>query len=1311
MKPNRSLIAYLGSRLGIFTVSILGAAGIANAQTWTNTTSGTSNWSTATNWDSDPAVPVSDAATAVKFFATPGIVIPAASVIGANQDIATPMILNSLTVNGTGPGSGTAPSLTISGGSIRFAGTSPVLNVNAGYGSVGYTVNINSNLDFNTDTAINFSNGGASINVGGVVTLAGAGKVTFTGALDNRPLSLSKSSGTNFTGDVVVADGVLQLNKDHNILGTNAATTQSVTVASGSGVNLAYGDAAYGHPQNFVISGNGNGNTTNAVINATGANYGNGSIGGLALAGDSTVRMTMTNAGDVRFVYVTRGIVGSGKLIKMGNGYLQPSVASPASVTWGGTLFTSYTGNVEIKEGVIQTPGESNAFGPNAATTQRVTVSSGASAVINAGENAWTQPQNFILNGSGTGYAANNGGFAALDSPSAAYGSNTVRRIVVATDSTISARRNGASSGLGKGLTTTVGLSGAGNLTINGPYGTAISPVYLSQAASEFEEFPAFSGKVIINNGIVNIGHADALGSSPTGQITLNGLGAVSSSLGLNQTFLTRIENLATTSGAVCLGNASNNNLDFSSAPNLRLGSIGNYTYGGTLTPAGGIYRLGGGGGTLTVSSLLTGTGNSVVISGSVILSNAANDLTGGITLAGNNSGLGQTAILNHTGGVGTLNGNAITFDGAGGTYAYTGAAAGSSDSVGALAFTSGHSNVTSTKGAAGNTSLTFSSMTARSAGATGNFTVSGGTNGTDNKITVTGLATGFVDKGVFFGDFNYAYNAAGFLRAPVYGTDSGFVTSGATSSVASAVHQSISGALSAQNTATFITFKIAGNYNIALATDQVMTVDGILKSGSGAGAISGAGALAGIKASSGSEMVIRPYSSNDNLTISTPILDNGTSSLTKTGAGTLTLTAANTYTGMTTVVAGTLMVSGSGRLEDTSSVTVNGGTYNVSVNDTVGAVTLKNGLIGGASTLTGASYAVENGSISPILAGSAVLTKSSSGQVILTGVNTYNGGTSITGGTLSVLGTGRLADSGTIAISGGGAYEVGSADTVGGVTLTDGIIRGAGALNATSYTVEKGTISAPLAGTGTITKNTAETVTLAGANTAVSNILVNEGTLVLADNAKLNFVISGTNTTNSVVGAGTVTLDGEFAIDLISGSPDLTTGSEWLLVDVNNLIESYGTTFSVAGFTAKPDGVTWTKMAGTKMWTFSEPTGKLTIGPAGYASWESDKGVIEGENGDDDKDGIINLVEYALGLDPKASSHPAGSYIGTTLTFVKGPEAKAAGDVSYTIETSTTLEAGSWTPVGATVTPDDISYTLPAAQGRIFGRLKVTRP
>ena len=1325
MKPNRSLIPFLGSRLGIITVCMLGAVGIANAQTWTNTASGT--WSTGSNWDSDPAVPASDATTAVQFFATPGTVIPAASAVVANQDIAAPMILNSLTVNGTGPGSGTAPSLTISGGAIQFAGTSPALNVNAGYGTVGYSVNLNSNLEFSADTAINFSGGGAFINLGGTTTFAGAGKVTFTGGLINRPLSLL-GVGT-FTGDLVLngSSSVLQLNKNTNILGPNTATTQSVTVASGSGVNLAYGNAAYGQPQNFVVNGDGNSATNSASINATRINFGNGSIGGLALAADATVRTAPEVASEARGVSTTRGIVGTGKLIKTGGGYLFPSVASPATVTWGGTAFSAYTGNVEIKEGVIQTPSASNVLGSNTATTQRVTVSPGAAMAIGAGNNAWTQPQNMILNGNGTGYAANNGGFSALDSYGAGFGNNTVRRIVVATDSTISARRDASSSGLGRGLTTQAGLAGTGTLTINGPYGTAISPVYLGTAASAFEEFPAFSGKVIINNGILNIGNTDALGASPVGQVTLNSLGALSSSLsgGLNQTFLDRIENLATTSGAVCLGNASANDLDFTSAPNLRLGAINNFTYSGTLTPAGSVYRLGGGGGTLTVSSLLTGS-TSVVISGSVVLSNASNDFDGGVTIASNNTGLGQTASLGFTGGTGNLNGNDISFGGAGGTLAYTGSATGSSDSLGVLSFPTGHSNITSTKGAAGNTSLTFSSMTARSAGATGNFTVSGGTNGSDNKITVTGLATGFVDKGVFFGDFNYAYNdAAGFLRAPVYGTDSGFVTSGATTSVASATHQNISGSISAQNSASFTTFKIAGTFGITMAADQILTVDGILKSGSSAGSVSGTGTAA-IQASSGSEMVVRPYATGDVLTISIPILANGASSLTKTGAGSLTLSAANTYTGATTIVAGTLTVGSTGSLEDTSDVVVNGGTYATnSTTDAVDTVTLKNGVIGGTGIHQGSSYAVENGMVTARLGGSGALTKTTAGQVILAGANSFTGGTTISGGTLTVSRSGSLDDFGAIAISGGASYELGGPDLVGDVTLIDGTIRGSGALDALSYAVSSGRIEAPLAGTGTITKSTGGTVTLAGVNTAVSDVVVNAGTLVLADNAKLNFAINGLSAT-SITGTGTLTLDGDFSIDLAFA--DLTPGNTWTLVDAATLAETYGTNFSIPGFTETAN--VWTKVDGLNKWTFTEATGVLKLSLAGFSSWITGFGLSVGDQDpedDPDFDGINNLMEYVLFNGhpnmPSTSIVPTLDASGANFVFTFYRRNDSTTDTTQIFQYATDLSG--WTSVaipggaGVTVTPDTPSLGIDKVEisvvkspnTKLFGRLKVTQP
>jgi hypothetical protein len=114
-----------------------------------------------------------------------------------------------------------------------------------------------------------------------------------------------------------------------------------------------------------------------------------------------------------------------------------------------------------------------------------------------------------------------------------------------------------------------------------------------------------------------------------------------------------------------------------------------------------------------------------------------------------------------------------------------------------------------------------------------------------------------------------------------------------------------------------------------------------------------------------------------------------------------------------------------------------------------------------------------------------------------------------------------------------------------------------------------------------------------------------------------------------------------------------------------------------------------------------------------GYAAWVTANNVTQGENGDDDNDGLSNLVEYALGLNPQASSVPAGTFVGNLLTFVKGPEAKAAGDVTYTIQTSTSLGAGSWTTVTATDTVDDISYLVPANEpgGKLFARLVVTKP
>ncbi|MEI6674785.1 MAG: alpha-L-fucosidase [Verrucomicrobiota bacterium] len=114
------------------------------------------------------------------------------------------------------------------------------------------------------------------------------------------------------------------------------------------------------------------------------------------------------------------------------------------------------------------------------------------------------------------------------------------------------------------------------------------------------------------------------------------------------------------------------------------------------------------------------------------------------------------------------------------------------------------------------------------------------------------------------------------------------------------------------------------------------------------------------------------------------------------------------------------------------------------------------------------------------------------------------------------------------------------------------------------------------------------------------------------------------------------------------------------------------------------------------------------------YTTWALDNHVTGGEIAVG-PDGISNLLLYALTLKLNGTNGSAGTLTGRLLSFNKRTAAVANGDVTYTIETSTTLRDantpgdGGWTPV----TPDTnnasiISYTLPSV-GKIFARLRVS--
>ena len=98
----------------------------------------------------------------------------------------------------------------------------------------------------------------------------------------------------------------------------------------------------------------------------------------------------------------------------------------------------------------------------------------------------------------------------------------------------------------------------------------------------------------------------------------------------------------------------------------------------------------------------------------------------------------------------------------------------------------------------------------------------------------------------------------------------------------------------------------------------------------------------------------------------------------------------------------------------------------------------------------------------------------------------------------------------------------------------------------------------------------------------------------------------------------------------------------------------------------------------------------------------------------DFEKDGLVNLIEYAFGLDPKLSSTgklPVPQAIDNqmVLRFI---EPAGVGGVSYGAEWSQELLPGTWVPVPDTGTPPEHVFSVPMdAKANLYMRLKVTNP
>ncbi|MCQ4244745.1 Ig-like domain-containing protein [Pseudomonas stutzeri] len=285
-----------------------------------------------------------------------------------------------------------------------------------------------------------------------------------------------------------------------------------------------------------------------------------------------------------------------------------------------------------------------------------------------------------------------------------------------------------------------------------------------------------------------------------------------------------------------------------------------------------------------------------------------------------------------------------------------------------------------------------------------------------------------------------------------------------------------------------------------------------------------------------------------------------GSGSLIKQGSGVLTLAGTNSYTGTTTVSAGTLSISNDFNL-GAGSLTLAGGALDITA-----ATTIDNAIIlANNSTISNADNVTLSGAVS----GAYALTKAGAGTLTLAGNNSY-AQTFINAGTLSVSSDANLG-SGSVTLGSGSTLQISGATTIdNAITLTG---------NATVSNSAAATLSGVVSGAFTLTKAGASNLTLSGSNTYGATT-VSAGTLSVASDSNLGSdtltlaagstlaVTSATTIDNAIAlsGNATVSTGADTTLSgVISGSNNLTkTGAGTLTLSASNTYS--GTTSLNAG-------------------------------------------------------------------------------------------------------------------------------------------------
>jgi autotransporter-associated beta strand protein len=478
----------------------------------------------------------------------------------------------------------------------------------------------------------------------------------------------------------------------------------------------------------------------------------------------------------------------------------------------------------------------------------------------------------------------------------------------------------------------------------------------------------------------------------------------------------------------------------------------------------------------------------------------------------------------------------------------------------------------------------------------------------------------------------------------------------------------------------------------ITISAGKLQIGAGLTTGSIGAGAIANAGIL--------------EINRSDALSFANVI--SGAGSLVKNGAGALTLTGNNTFEGGVSIPAnGGNVIAGHSNALGTGTVTLNSNTQLVLAD----GITISNAVIAneqgnfkgirivsGTAAITGNISVLETSAgnfdinaetgstltLSGIISGNAIETNSA-GTVILSGANTFTGGTLVSAGTLSTT-AGALAGTTGITVGASGTLSAvdfnsvatltlsgtASAATITGATLSVGAVTNAGtATNALNFTASTGTITlASLSGAGNSTFGSAATIT-GGVSTGVINVTglltaavsggtVNAGSMtgdvgssVTVTGLLTGEITAGTNSLGSLSSAsvtgGTNTITGAATVALVNGGTTTVGGVANITTLTTGTINLNGATSSIGTLT---DG------------TVNLGTTALTVNAGTFV------GLLAGTNGS-----LIKASAGTLTLSG-ANTFGGGTTVNNGILFLGNAGSLGAGAV--TVASGATLDLNS---------------------------------